>query len=215
MINLNLDPTNFNKFNNLDSVETRIIEYLRDTNTADSERIWKILKYSDMRALYQDNLSAEEKNKLIYKDADEKNCRVFNFRYIEDSFIETCSLLKIYIYGITPTNHLMSKVNVGIDILSHNKLSNIYNDNGDILENGRPVESNISVKNRNTILLKSILTTLNGANIEGIGTLQFNQEMSEKCQAEMRLSNSKNFYGYTVVLSCHMGSLGVAENGFR
>ena len=74
---------------------------------------------------------------------------------------------------------------------------------------------NISVKNRNTILLKSILTTLNGANIEGIGTLQFNQEMSEKCQAEMRLSNSKNFYGYTVVLSCHMGSLGVAENGFR
>jgi hypothetical protein len=213
-MNFTLDPTNFNKFHNLDSVETRIIEYLRDTKTDDCERIWKILKYSDMKALYQNNLSAEEKNKLIYKDADEENCRVFNFRYIEDNFLVTCSLIKIYLYGITPVNHIMSTVHIGIDILTHNKLSNVYNDNGDILDGGRPVEQDISTKNRNTVLLQAILSTLNGANIQGVGVLQFNKELSDKCQVEMRLSNNKNFYGYTVVLSGQMSGVGAATNGF-
>lgn len=171
MINFTLDPTNFNKFNNLDSIETRVIEYIRDTQTDDCERIWKLLKYSDTKALYRDTLSAEEKNELIYRDADEKKCRVFNFRFIEDNFLETCSLIKVYIYGITPINHLLSTVHIGIDIMSHNKLSNVYNDNGDVLDGGRLVESNVPIKNRNTIILKSILSTLNGANIQGMGVL--------------------------------------------
>ena len=217
MINTNFqfmpDETQFNKFHNLDSVETRIINYLRDTETDDCNRIWKLLKYSDMRALYQDKLSQEDKNKLIYQDKNESNCRVFTFPYIEDNFTEVCSIIKVYIYGIQPVNHLISTVNIGIDILTHNKISNVYNDEGDILDNGRLVEENISTKNRNTIILKAILATLNGANIEGAGVLQFNKALSDKCHAEMKLSNNKNFYGYTVVLSCQMSGIGGATNG--
>lgn len=217
MVNTNIrfDPTSYNKFFNLDSVETRIIDFLRDTETEECERIWKLLKYSDMKALFRDNLTVKEKNDLIYKDSDEKDKRIFNFPFIEDEFVETCSLLKVYIHSITPVNHLISTVNVGIDILSHNKLSNVYNDDQDVLDGGRLIEDNVSVKNRNTVLLKSILHTLNGCLIQGVGTFQFNRELSESSNASLKLSNNRNFYGYSVVLSCQMSSMGAATNANR
>ena len=218
MINQNFqltpDETQFNKFHNLDSVETRVINYLKNTDTDDCNRLWKLLKYSDIKALYKNNLSKEDKNKLIYQDKNESDCRVFTFAYVEDNFTEVCSLLKVYIHSIQPVNHLTSTVNVAIDILTHNKISNVYNDESDVLDGGRPVEENISTKNRNTVMLKAILATLNGADIEGTGVLQFNKELSDKCQAEMKLSNNRNFYGYTVVLSCQMSGIGGAINGF-
>ena len=67
--------------------------------------------------------------------------------------------------------------------------------------------------NKWNIMLKTILATLNGANVEGVGVLQFNKELSDKCQAEMKLSNNRNFYGYSVVLSCQMSGIGGATNG--
>lgn len=207
------DETQFNKFHNLDSIETRVINYLRDTNTDDCNRLWKLLKYSDMKALYKDNLSASEKKALIYQDRNEADCRIFTFPYIEDNFTEVCSIIKVYMYNIRPVNHLVSTVNIGIDILTHNKISNVYNDECDVLDGGRLVEENISTKNRNAIMLKAILSTLNGADVEGVGVLQFNKELSDKCQAEMKLSNNRNFYGYTVVLSCQMSGMGGAING--
>ena len=217
MINTNFrftpDETQFNKFHNLDSIETRIINYLRDTNTDDCNRLWKLLKYSDMKALYKDNLSTIDKKNLIYQDRNESDCRVFTFPYIEDNFTEVCSVIKVYMYSIHPVNHLISTVNIGIDILTHNKISNVYNDESDILDGGREVEENISTKNRNAIMLKAILNILNGADVEGVGVLQFNKELSDKCQAEMKLSNNRNFYGYTVVLSCQMSGVGGATNG--
>ena len=207
------DETQFNKFHNLDSVETRVINYLKNTETDDCNRMWKLLKYSDMKALYKDDLSKEDKVKLIYQDKNESDCRVFSFAYIEDNFTEVCSILKVYIHSIQPVNHLTSTVNICVDILTHNKISNVYNDESDILDNGRLVEENISTKNRNTVILKAILATLNGADIEGAGVLQFNKELSDKCQAEMKLSNNRNFYGYTIVLSCQMSGIGGATNG--
>ena len=215
MINTNIQlvPNSFNHFINLDSIETRIINYLKNTKTEEAERIWKLLKYSDMQALYKDNLTAEQKDALIYKDADEMGKRVFNFPWIEDKFAETCSLLKVYVYNIQSKNHLISTVNVGIDILSHNKLSNVYNDLCDPDDNGRIIEENITVKNRNTVLLRSILCVLNGANIEGVGVLQFNGELSEYDKAAMKLSNDRDFYGYQLIMSCNMASLGRASNG--
>lgn len=206
----------FNKFINLDSIETRIINYIRDTDTPEAQRIWKLLKYSDMKALYKKDLSKKEKDALIYKDTDENSSRVFNFGFIEDNFTETCSLLKVYVDSIYPMNHLTATVNVRIDILSHNKLSNVYNDNGDPADDGRPVEEDIAVKNRNTVLLRSLIAILNGANIEGVGVLQFNRHVGDekKAAAEMKLSNRRDYYGYSVVFSCNMSGVGDATNGY-
>ena len=75
------------------------------------------------------------------------------------------------------------------------------------------IMENIPVKNRNTVILQALLSLLNGAIIEGVGVLQFNMEMTKKCNAEMKLTNNKNFYGYSLVLSCEMSAVGVAVNG--
>lgn len=214
MIGFSIDETNFNQFSNIDSIDTRIINYLRDTENKDTERLWKLLKYSTMRALYEKPLDKKEKNALIYKDSDQMKMRVFNMPLIEDSFTETCSIIKVYLYSIEPITHLTAKVNVKIDILSHNALNNIYNDESDLLDGGRPVEENITMKNRNNVLLKSILRTLNGANIEGVGKLQFNMELSKESKMQNNLNNQDNFYGYSLVMSCMLSGLGEAVNGF-
>ena len=54
MIGFMTDETQFNKFINIDSIDTRIVNYLRDSESKEAERIWKLLKYSDMRALFQE-----------------------------------------------------------------------------------------------------------------------------------------------------------------
>ena len=62
MIGFMTDETQFNKFINIDSIDTRIVNYLRDSESKEAERIWKLLKYSDMRALFQEPLTKKEKN---------------------------------------------------------------------------------------------------------------------------------------------------------
>lgn len=194
----------YNKFVNLDSIETRIINYLKDSISPEAERLWKLLKYTDSKALFKKNLTRSEKNQLIYMDKDENEKRVFNFKMVEDSFNEVCSILKIYIHSIEPQNHLIAKVGVGIDILSHNKIANVYNDDGDIEDGGREVEENVSIKNRATLILKCILSILNGADVEGVGTLLFDKSAYSESKAQMRLSNNRNYYGYELVMSVMM-----------
>lgn len=213
MIGFMTDETQFNKFINIDSIDTRIVNYLRDSESKEAERIWKLLKYSDMRALFQEPLTKKEKNELIYRDKDQNSKRIFTMPLVEDSMTETCSLLKIYISSIEPTDHLRAIVNIAIDILSHNKLNNVYNDSNDILEEGREVEEDIVVKNRNNILLKSILGILNGANVEGVGMLQFNQSLTKESQMKNYSNNKTNFYGYSLVMSCIMSGMGEAMYG--
>ena len=206
------DPV-YNKFINLDSIETRIINYLKRSKSKDAERIWKLLKYPDMKALYKDNLTPAEKNDLIYIDKDESDKRIFNFKFIEDSFTEACSLIKIYVQGIKPENHLIAKVGVGFEILTHNKISNVYNDDGDVDDGGRSIEENISIKNRSTLLLKCLISVLNGANVEGVGTLVFDNSAYSDSKASMKLSNNHNDYGFEFVMSVMMAGDGYAENG--
>lgn len=214
MIGFLTDETSFNQFSNLDSIDMRIINYLRDTECEEVERIWKLLRYSTIRALFEKPLTKEEKNSLIYRDEDQMTKRVFNFPLVEDTITDTCSILKVYIHSIEPTTHLTAKVNIEIDILSHNNLTNVYNDESDLLDGGREIEEKIITKNRNNILLKSILKVLNGANIEGVGMLQFNMELTKESKVQNRLNNQDNFYGYSLVMSCIMSDLNGAMNGF-
>ena len=205
---------NYNRFMNLDSITDRIINYLIKSDSIYANRIWKLLKYPEVDALLQQDLTQEEKAELVDNDSTEQSTkRVFRYPFIEDSFVVKASIMRIYIDTILPQNHLNSVVNVGFDLLNHNKLSNVYNDSNDILEEGREVEEDIIVKNRNNILLKSILGILNGANVEGVGMLQFNQSLTKESQMKNYSNNKTNFYGYSLVMSCIMSGMGEAMYG--
>ena len=100
-----------------------------------------------------------------------------------------------------------------VEVLTHNKISNVYNDDGDVDDGGRSIEENISIKNRSTLLLKCLISVLNGANVEGVGTLVFDNSAYSDSKASMKLSNNHNYYGFEFVMSVMMAGDGYAENG--
>lgn len=209
------DNNAFNRYSNLDSIEDRIINYLIQSDSINANRIWKMLKYGDKNALSHKDLTSSEKSKLIDTGAsDQSEFRIFKQPFMEDAFTVECSMLKFYIDSVIPTNHLIGIVNIGIDIMTHNKIQLVYNDAFDEIENPdtyRPIEQNIITKNRNTFLLKCLLAELNGTLIEGVGTLQFNQQLCMYSQARLGLFNNKNYCGYKLLMACNMS--GVSTNG--
>ena len=122
----------FNRFSNLDSIEDRIINYLIQSDSIHANRIWKLLKYGTKDALLKDNLTASEKSKLIDSgESDQSEFRIFKQPFMEDAFTEQCSLLKFYVDSVVPITHLLATVNIGIDIMTHNKIQLVYNDSFD------------------------------------------------------------------------------------
>jgi hypothetical protein len=204
------DRSQFNRFINLDSIEDRIINYLVDSDSIYANRIWKVLKYSEVDALLRPNLTKKEKIELIDNgSSDQSEKRVFRYPYLEDAFVVKSSILRIYIDSVVPENHLVSKVNIGFDLISNNKINNLYNDENDELEypeTYRPISETIRIKSRNSVLLKNLLSELNGKEIAGVGVLQFNQDLSPFSQARLGFFNNQNYSGYKVLMCCmHSG----------
>ena len=201
----------FNRFYNLDSIEERLINFLIKSDSDDANRIWKLLKYNSMDALLKENLTRKELSKLIDEgNGDQSTYRVFKQSFIEDAFVEEASLLKFYIDSTIPVNHLVSTVNIGIDIMTHNKMQLVYNDSTDELENEplyREIEKNIITKNRNSVLLKCLLSEFNGKYVEGVGQLQFNQQLCYYSQARNGIFNNKNYNGFKLLIACQMSGV--------
>ena len=196
----------YNRFVNLDSIEERIINHLIKSESIYANRIWKILKYPTSDALLKEDLTQSQKAELVDNDSEEQTTkRVFRYPFLEDAFTVQCSLMRIYVDSVIPMNQLKSIVNVGIDLVTHNKINNLYNDSGDVIEypnSYNPTEDEIVIKSRKTTFLKNILAELNGANIEGVGELQFNRDLSFFSQAKLGLFNNRDYTGYKVILSC-------------
>lgn len=201
----------FNRFYNLDSIEERLINFLIKSEGVDAQRIWKLLKYNSMDALSKKDLTRKEKAQLIDDgNGDQSGFRIFKQNFLEDAFVEEASLLKFYIDSIIPVSHLVSTVNVGIDIMTHNKMQLVYNDSFDEIENEplyREIEKNIITKNRNTMLLKCLLSELNGKYVEGVGQFQFNQQLCYYSQARGGIYNNKNYSGIKLLIACQMSGV--------
>lgn len=198
--------SNFNRFINLDSIEDRIINYLIESDSVYANRIWKVLKYPDIDALLKPNLTKKEKSELVDNgSASQSEKRVFRYPFLEDAFTVKSSILRIYIDSVVPENHLVAKVNIGFDLISNDKINNLYNDENDSLENPetyRPISESIMLKSRNSVLLKNLLAELNGKEIAGVGVLQFNQDLSMFSQARLGFFNNQNYSGYKVLMAC-------------
>lgn len=201
----------FNRFVNIDSIEERIINHFVTSETDEANRICKLLKYPDSRALLKPNLTRNEKSQLVDMDSsNQEDKRFFRSPFIEDAMTVQCSLIRVYIDSIVPKNHLNSIVNVGFDIVTHNKIINVYNDACDDLENPeqfRPIEQEVMMKSRNSVILKNLLAEINGLEIAGVGKFQFNQQLSVFSQAKLGIFNNKNYMGYKVIVPVMMSGV--------
>lgn len=210
----------FNRFVNLDNIEWNIVDHLVKSDTKYANYLWKILKYPDENCLYQPDLkpnSAERRDLIYVNNGDASVKRVFITPFVDDAWTEVSSHLHIYVNRIKPTDHLRAVVDIGIETIVHNKISNIVGDADIKLNPGdtNPAElddnfrSYILYKNRATVMLKCVLAELNGAFVNGIGTLQYNSKLSPYNGSTQYLWNNRSFYGHTSFMSTMIS--GVSE----
>lgn len=212
------DDNNFNRYNNLDGVEWRVIWELVNNNSKYGKYLWKMLKYNKPNCLMLDELNNKEKYKMIYRDDGESTAyKVFMMPFIDDGWTEQGSRLDVFVSRIEPINHVSSKVDITIEIIVHNKINNIY---GDADEDENPltnpteidIDGNVLIpsKSRATTMLKCVSAILNGVHVDGIGVLQLNQQVSPYCGVKSYVWNNRSYFGYSVTFSTIMGQ--VSEN---
>ena len=211
MIDNSFAPSAYNRFIHLDELEDRIIYYLISPNKktqAELEQthiIWKLLYYNDCDALNKELPTYQQIVSLISNgDGSQTDKRIFRSPHFEDAWTAENTILKVYIDRIIPVDRYKAVVNVGIDIITHNKCVDI---NAYPVDNVNGVDVRITMKSRITTLVKAILFLLNGAQVQGIGTIEFTQTMSRFQYGQYGVWNNRNFEGIKLTMGCLMSGV--------
>jgi hypothetical protein len=215
------DDVEYNRYENLDGIEDKIIYYLlseqnkNDWQLKAVHNIWRLLYYNNAGCLLDDEEHPLPKFSNIAKMIDnnsleQANKRIFRAPFVEDAFTDECTQLRIYVDGISPQNHLLGTISIGIEVIIHNKLTNVINnlyDKNDNLINPTEEYPLVTYKNRATVLLKNIIALLNGVDIAGVGKMKFTQENNRFCQSKLGVWNNRNYYGYRSIFTCMMSGV--------
>lgn len=217
MLDNTFAPSKFNRFIHLGEIEDRIIYYLLSPNKKTKEEreqteiIWKLLYYNDTDALNRELPTYEQVANLVCNDdITQTDKKIFRSPHFEDAWLTETALLKIYVEQIVPVDRYKAVVNIGIDVISHNKCINIFapeDENSPPIDTVNGVDIRISTRSRVTTLVEAVLHLLNGAHVEGVGNLEFSQEMSRFQQAQYGIWNNRNFEGIKIVLGCYMSGV--------
>lgn len=181
----------YNSLAALPQAPYKILEYLALNN----ENIWKMIKYNDYNALSKPNLTFREKLEYVWKNGKQENYSVFFTNLIEDAICESKCILKIYQYYIhaRPSVYLATPV-YAFDFLFGGQMSLVE-------YNGVPA-------NRGDVFIHEALETLNGVNIDGVGTLVLSDDLSRYSASRAVIGNSKTFTGAVLYLATLMGDGG-------
>lgn len=147
----------YNSFDTIDMVPYNILSYLIENN----DLIFKMLYYNDPNAWKSDvehpNLTKVQKGSLIYDGVkEETSCRIFMDTGQNDSWQVESTQLRVSVVKGIPSNHVFGYVTIGFEIYSHYKVNTLSNRT-----------------TRDMVILKSLLGTLNGNYIEGLGKIFF------------------------------------------
>ena len=186
----------YNSFSRFPIVAYNILVYLAKQDTA--ENIWKMLQYSDYDCLSKPNLTFSEKMNLIWKTGPQEKFSVFLTPLVEDAITESKSTLKIYEYYIHDNDFYQSSVVYAFDFLYGGNMSLIDFD-------GIPAS-------RAAVFMNSLMATLNGAEVGGVGKLSFVSDLTRYNLAKATIGNSKTFTGIQIFLSTKLGDSGVQSS---
>lgn len=208
----------FNRFVNLDGVESKIIGHLLTSTSKYADLFWKILKYDTKDALSRPSLSLAEKTALVSGPADNpeggitENTRLFLSPFVDDAWTKQSSSVYIFVNDIYPIDHTRASVSVTVETVVHARINTVYGD-ADVLANPETNPNDyfykdgdtpsVPYKSRATVLLKCILAELNGLYIDGVGYLQFNTDklldgLQVRGRASLSLFNGRSFFGHSV-----------------
>ena len=215
------DDVEYSRYENLDGIEDKIIFYLLSEQNKNEwqlkavHNIWRLLYYNNPGCLLEDKEHPLPKFSDIAKMIDnnsleQSNKRIFRGPFVEDAFSEECTQIRIYVDGISPLNHLTGLVSIGVEVIIHNKLTNVINnlyDKDDNLTNPTEEFPLVTYKNRAVVLLKNIIALLNGVDIAGVGKMMFSQENNRFCLSKLGVWNNRNYYGFKTIFSCMMSGV--------
>lgn len=181
----------FNDFSNQEEIPYKILSYLLESKSNVVENFWKCLKHPSIDCLDRDNLTLDEKKSMIWKgEPKQDDYQIFLKPLIGDSLptAQSQTQLRIFRYGTVPINQYTSTILIELDVITNESSSMIYNENGFICERTDKLEG-------------YLLSLLNGRDI-GVGSdvFRFDRTLSRTCQSLMNISNSKSFYGRTIIL---------------
>jgi len=185
----------YNKYSNIDMLSHNIVSYLLKNN----EDIWKLLKYNTSNALSQPNLTKDDKSNLIYSgQTSEEPYRVFTKSLPIDATEYKQTQLRIWLGKILPTNNITGQIDMYIQIISHSSI----------------ITLDSYSRNRNEVMLRELISTLNGQEISGITPFSFNQLGNGlNNEALWGKMGEKYYEGYLLKMSCKVSS--VQPNGMN
>jgi len=56
-------------------------------------------------------------------------------------------------------------------------------------------------------MLKTVIALLNGADVAGVGQLQFNRMLNRFIESKMGLINNRGVYGHRIIMGCMMSGV--------
>ena len=181
----------FNNFEEMPEFPYRIIEVLLQDKSQEVENFWKLLKYTDQNALKNDNLTFSEKKALIWTgDSIEQNYNIFLKPLIGSSLdtAEAQTQLRLYRYNTVPTNQHEAIICFEADFITNEKTS-LVRKNGLLCE-------------RTDVMESLFLSIMNGRDIKiGSGIFTFDRTLSRSCNSQLNISNSKSFYGRSLIMA--------------
>lgn len=182
----------FNKFSALPFIPYKIITHLAQDPKV--EGLWKLLYYDTYDALSKPNLSYEDKIKLIWCDGqNQNNVNVFLTFQVENMQTESRTFIKIYKVDSDPIDPYKSTVCYEFDILFGGKIAMVEYD-------GIPC-------NRGDVIEMLLLQSLNGIDVQGVGFLQYNGQLSRLCRSRLNIGNNTNYTGVSVIMATQVANL--------
>lgn len=170
----------------------RIVAHLAQDDKA--KDLWKLLKYNTEDALSKPDLTLDEKLALVCKNNSEQNkYSFFLTRLIEDEQIEERSIVKLYKINTLPEDNIKAICVYSFDILSGAKSTIVDYD-------GYPCS-------RLDVMEAILVQSLNGADVGGVGVLQYSRELARACGAAYGIGNNTNYQGNSVVMAVRVSGL--------
>lgn len=179
----------FNKFTSLPFIPYKIVVALMD-----NDNFFKLLKYNTYNALSKPNLTEDEKAEMICTDVDDmQNYNIFLTNVEPNELVSSKTILKIYRYDTYPENGTLATVSYRFDILYGTK-------NAIVNYKGVPCS-------RADVMEMELMKTLNGADVAGVGMLQFNHELSRLSRSTLNIGNNYTFTGTSIIMATQLADI--------
>lgn len=190
MLSNNNNDLSYNNFLDMPQIPYKIIEVMIKDKSQEVENFWKLLKYPTIDCLSKDNLSIEEKKKLIWQgEAEEQDFNIFIKPLIGSSTDNAISQTQLRLYRnmTVPTKSYEAVICFEADLITNEKSCLVKKD-GKLCE-------------RTDLMEAYFLNFINGRDLGiGSGYFVYNRELSRSCNSQLNIGNSKSFYGRSVVL---------------